>query len=186
MSRSPRFWTLLALFQVAFGLAVFGFTRAYYLDRAKPARPAHADMPFPAARSGNDLEQAMSDFPGLASLNDPDAAERQADNYFSAGDYPRAADLYAQLVKGGLGNVNTYNSLGLTLAYLGRTDEALAVLNEGIALDGSYQRIWLTLGYVNAQDGRIDPARKALGQAVELGPDTDVGKAAAEMMAGLP
>ena len=44
MSRSPRFWTLLALFQVAFGLAVFGFTRAYYLDRAKPARPAHADI----------------------------------------------------------------------------------------------------------------------------------------------
>lgn len=186
MSRGTRFWTLLALFQVAFGLAVFGLTRAYYLDRAEPARPTHADIPFPATRSGGDLEQAMADFPGLVSLNDPDAVERQADDYFNAGDYPRAADLYARLIRSGAGSVNTYNSLGLTLAYLGRVEEALQMLNEGIALDQNYQRIWLTLGFVSTQAGQNAQARTALDRAVELGPETDVGRAAAEMLTELP
>ena len=34
--KAARFWAGLAVFQVVFGLAVFGLTRAYYIDREQP------------------------------------------------------------------------------------------------------------------------------------------------------
>jgi len=53
-------------------------------------------------------------------------------------------------------------------------------------VDPTYQRIWLTLGFVNSQMGNTAEARTALGTAVQLGADTDVGKSAAKMLADLP
>jgi Flp pilus assembly protein TadD len=72
------------------------------------------------------------------------------------------------------------------LHYLGRSTEALDILHKGVAVDSNYQRIWLTLGFVNKQLGNSEQARKALTTAVQLDPDTDVGKSAAKMLEGLP
>jgi Flp pilus assembly protein TadD len=83
-------------------------------------------------------------------------------------------------------NVNTYNNLGITLFYLGRSDDALRRLNEGIALDPSYQRIWLTLGFVNGQLGNFREARTALNRAVGMGADNEIGQSAMQMLDGLP
>ena len=82
-------------------------------------------------------------------------------------------------------NVDTLNNLGLTLHYIGRSDEALSRLNEGTAADPGYQRIWLTLGFVNSSVGNSEAARDALTKAVELNPDNDVGRSAAGMLAQL-
>jgi Flp pilus assembly protein TadD len=60
------------------------------------------------------------------------------------------------------------------------------VLNEGIALDSTYQRIWLTLGYVNSQLGQTEQAREALGTAVQMGPDNEIGRSAADMLEQVP
>jgi Flp pilus assembly protein TadD len=82
--------------------------------------------------------------------------------------------------------VDTYNNLGITLHYLGRSAEALRWLNEGIAKDPTYQRIWLTLGFVNSELGDTGQARIALTKAVQMGADNEIGQSAVRMLENLP
>jgi tetratricopeptide (TPR) repeat protein len=195
MNRDTRFWTLAVVFQVVFGLVVFGLTRQYYISRpaAAPAAPAvipHSQLSWPtngaAADQESGLEDLITSFSDQPVVQDPEELARRADEFFNEQEYERAAGLYRQLLDAGFRDVNTYNNLGITLQYLGRTGEALKVLNEGIALDSSYQRIWLTLGFVNAQAGKLDDARVALQTAVDLGADNEVGQAATHMLENLP
>jgi Flp pilus assembly protein TadD len=72
------------------------------------------------------------------------------------------------------------------LHYLGRSSEALDILNKGVKVDANYQRIWLTLGFVNKQLGNTVQARTALTTAVQLGADNDIGRSAGKMLEGLP
>jgi len=212
MNRSLIFWTLLVVVQAVVLLAVYGITRQYYFEEglkqglaraqsgAASAVRSQAGVPhaMPAMPGGadDDLARLISAVPapgqanlGLAGI-DPAATPvelaRRGDELFSQGQYPRAAELYAAALERGDDDVNTYNSLGLTLHYLGRTGEALQVLDQGIQRDANYQRIWLTLGFVNGQIGHVDQAREALGRAVQLDPDSDVGRSAADMMQQLP
>lgn len=191
MSRGANFWIPMIVFQIAYGLAIFAITREVTLHDARAVKTTAklVSKPWQGTESSGDQnppfevvplvpEQLMSD--------DPLEIERQADEYFGAKQYQMAAQLYQRLLGMGEGNVNTYNSLGLTLQYLGRSGEALQVLNEGIALEPGFQRIWLTTGFVNTQVGDIEQARAALNRAIELGPDNDIGQSAAKMLAGLP
>ncbi|MDX1380017.1 MAG: tetratricopeptide repeat protein [Xanthomonadales bacterium] len=208
MNRSVRFWTLLAVFQVAFGLTVFGLTRNYYLEHVGGEGPAppptsgavHPMPTVPADTPQDDLARLIATFPGPAGQAGPvgDATggptgdptgdvgpvelARQGDLAFGGGEYARAAELYARALAAGDEDVNTYNRLGLTLHYLGRSGEALQVLGEGVGLDAGYQRIWLTLGFVHGQVGHPDQAREALERAWDMDPESDVGRAAADML----
>ena len=187
MIRSAKFWILMAVFQVVFGLTVFTITRQYYSHDADKVGTSQAQtqtsMPeWPVKSAESDLEELISSYPGPYSGNDPAAISRQADELFNRQQYDEAAVLYRQLLSAGSKNVNTYNNLGITLHYLGRSTDALRVLNEGVALDPSYPRIWLTLGFVNSQLGNIGQARSALTKAVQLGADSDVGQSATKML----
>jgi len=191
MIRSAKFWVPMVIFQVAFGLAVFAITRQYYIDdtdkiSARPAVTSQTPAAWPVQSAESELEQLISSFPNQQAIEDPVATLGRADEFFTNGQYDRAADLYEQLLASGSGDVNTYNNLGITLHYLGRPTEALRVLNEGIALDSSYQRIWLTLGYVNSQLGHTEQARMALTTAAQMGVDNDVGQSAMKMLDALP
>jgi tetratricopeptide (TPR) repeat protein len=188
--RSGTFWIGMAFFQLAFGLSVFAATRAYYLPEPSAARvnPAAARPALPAWQ-----ERSTTASPpfGPATMGpspnaDPVELARQADAFFGDGQYERAAQGYQQLVNLGSGNANIYNNLGITLHYLGRSDEALQWLDEGVALDPTYQRIWLTLGFVNSQVGNLEQARASLTRAVELDPESEIGQSAAGMLASLP
>ena len=157
MNSRARFWVMLAVFQVAFGLAVFAVTRQYYLPDvekvgAGPAR--HSTAPLPAQSAEGDLANLISAFPGPA-VTDPVELSFQADEAFGNQQFSQAAELYERLLLADPGNADTYNNLGLTLHYLGRSSEALSVLNEGVTVDPGYQRIWLTLGFVNVQVGNL-------------------------------
>jgi tetratricopeptide (TPR) repeat protein len=190
MNRGARFWMLLAGFQIVFGLVVFGITRQYYLEQgrsvaARTGGAPHAMPSLPAASGEDDLARLISAVPGpggAAVARNPDELTRLGDQLFSQGRYPAAADHYAAALEAGDTDVNTYNSLGLTLHYLGRSGEAVQVLNEGVALDDGYQRIWLTLGFVHGQLGQADLARQALETAVQLDPQSDVGRSATDML----
>jgi tetratricopeptide (TPR) repeat protein len=191
MILNTRFWILLVIFQVAFGLAVFAVTRHYYLHDSKeasavPATTGQATLSWPDQSAKADLEAFLSSSAGQAALKDPSAMSHIADEFFANRQYDQAAEMYQQVLALDSRNVNTYNSLGITLHYLGRSFEALEKLNEGIAIDPTYQRIWLTLGYVNNQVGNIEQARKALTTAVQMGADNEVGQSAAEMLENLP
>jgi Tfp pilus assembly protein PilF len=118
--------------------------------------------------------------------SDPAEIYRRAEEFFVARQYAQAAQLYEQLLAFSADDAEIYNNLGLTLFYLGRPDEALARLDEGVAKDPDHQRIWLTLGYVNSQLGNIEEARAALTRATETGGNASISEAAMEMLAQLP
>ena len=187
MIRSTRFWIPMTVFQVVFGLTVFAITRQYYIHEpdkvsANPTAINHPAPEWPEQSTGTGLEQLISSYPGQSTIEDPVAISRQADQFYSNGQYDKAADLYEKLLATGSYDVNTYNNLGITLHYLGRSTEAIRVLNEGVAIDPKYPRIWLTLGFVNSQLGNTGQARSALTTAAEMGAGTDVGQSATKML----
>jgi tetratricopeptide (TPR) repeat protein len=186
----PTFWIALAVAELLFGAAIFFSTRAYYrADSAASTMRTPAAVPqgapaWPTA-SGTGLAPADTFSTGLA-VSDPTVLSRQADEAFGNRQYAQAADLYARLLGIDPGNVEVINNLGITLHYLGRSAEALTRLNEGIGIDPTHQRSWLTTGFINAQIGNVEDARMALSNAVMLGPETDVGQSAAQMLQNLP
>ncbi len=190
MNRNTKFWISLAIFQVAFGFTVFALTREHYIEAAGPRVSATAMRPMAAARPGTIPQSDLAQFATAAALqtnsNDPAEIGRQADQFFTNKQFDSAAQLYERLVELVPDNVDTYNNLGITLQYLGRSDEALQWLNKGVAVDASYQRIWLTLGYVYSQVGNTQEARAALTRAIEMDPDSGIGQSAANMLAELP
>lgn len=180
MIRSARFWMMMTVFQVVFGLAIFTITRQYYIhnsdnvsaeptDRITSTNPAQLGLP----RSSQPI------------IEDAALISRQAEEAFANNQYSRAAELYEQLLALSPNNVTAYNNLGITLHYLGRSAEALRKLNEGVAVDPTYQRIWLTLGFVNSQLGDTEQARTALTSAAQMGTDNEVGRSALEMLENL-
>jgi Flp pilus assembly protein TadD len=170
MERNGKFWAGMAIFQVAFGLAVFGATRAYYLD----------DTSTTAARSGSaatgaaTVRQRPAPQPGGISANDIALS--------SAMTMP--SEDPAAMARPD--NAETRNNLGLTLHYLGRHDEALAQLREGAEANPDHQRIWLTLGFVSSQLGNVDEARRALTRATETGGNLTIKESAQQMLDALP
>ncbi|MGW8369511.1 MAG: tetratricopeptide repeat protein [Gammaproteobacteria bacterium] len=191
MTRDKKFWTLLLVFQVFFGLAVFAITRDYYLPDTDSSQ-AHTLTAAPTASAWSrgmtaaDVSRLSS--PGLVepALSDPAEISRRANQFFANRQYQNAAELYEQLLTFAPNDAETHNNLGLTLFYLGRTDEALRRLNEGVAKDPSHQRIWLTLGYVNSQLGNTEAARTALTNATQRGDDAAIREAALKMLGELP
>lgn len=191
MNRDKKFWTLLLVFQVFFGLVVFAVTREYYMPDETAPR-GHTLTAAPAAsgwsRGMTATDVARLTSPGLVDTAPSDPAEiyRRAEEFFVARQYAQAAQLYEQLLTFSPNDAEIYNNLGLTLFYLGRGDDALARLNEGVTKDPAHQRIWLTLGYVNSQLGNVQQAREALTKAAETGGNASIREAALEMLAKLP
>jgi len=190
MLRSAKFWIPMTVFQAAFGLTVFAITRQYYIQDSDmlSARPSTTSQPapeWPKRSRESELEDLITAFPGPSIVDDPIALSNQADQYFANGQFDRAAELYERLLAADQNKASTYNNLGITLHYLGRSTEALRVLNQGVTADPAHQRIWLTLGFVNSQLGNTSQARTALTTAVKLDANTEVGQSAQNMLDAL-
>lgn len=189
MSRGAGFWVPMAIFQVAFGLAVFAATRYYYRDAPTTTTVTAAilDRPWsalPLEAPGSSGVDTITE--NVIASGDPNEISQLADELFTARQYDGAARLYAELLRLAPDHADTYNNLGLTLHYLGRSDEALDVLNQGVAAEPTHQRIWLTLGFVNSQVGDVEQARTALTNATEMGDDEDIRQSARGMLEQLP
>lgn len=132
------------------------------------------------------MMKSLQKSPPAIQSDDPAEIDRQANQYFQDKDYDNAARLYRRVLELSPDNVGTLNNLGLTLYYLGRSSEALEMLRRGSDLQPEFQRIWLTLGFVESGLGNIPEAKQALQNAIELGPETDPGKSATKMLSKLP
>jgi tetratricopeptide (TPR) repeat protein len=191
MARDTRFWTLLLIFQLFFGLAVFAVTREYYMPDSTAVRghAVTAGQPAPSwSRGVTETDISRLSSPGLVepAPGDPTEIYRQAEEYFAGRQFDRAAQLYEQLLAYAPDDAEVYNNLGLMLFYSGRADEALRRLDEGVAVDPGHQRIWLTLGYVQSQLGNTEEARTALTKATQVGDNVSVRESAEKMLAELP
>jgi Flp pilus assembly protein TadD len=174
--------------QIVTGVVVFTITRAYYLDKTGSNPVALSDQQAGTADLTTDelilsLEEELRVQPAS---NNPAQINQQANEAFQQQNFERAAALYQRLVELSPEDASAYNNLGLTLHYLGRSDDALQILKMGSELQPSFQRIWLTLGFVNKGIGQNVAARQAFEQAIALGADTDPGRSAQEMLQELP
>jgi tetratricopeptide (TPR) repeat protein len=191
MIRDTKFWFLMAVFQVFFGLAVFAITRDYYFQESDNVgtHPPTVDQSGPAWSAGiteTGIARLAPSVFGEPAPQDPGEISRQANDFFVNRQYKSAAVMYERLLTFDPKNVETLNNLGLTLHYLGRSDEALGKLDEGVAAGPENQRIWLTLGYVNSQLGNTEQARTALTNATQTGADETIRQSAMKMLESLP
>lgn len=191
MIRDAKFWIPLVIFQLIFGLAIFGLTRDYYLYGGDRSGVAPATRGRTSTGPPPDFLRPESSKPGSTAWDaavpqDPAEISRQADEAFENKQYEQAADLYGRLLAIAPKDAETHNNLGLTLHYLGRSAEALRTLNQGVAVDPQHQRIRLTLGYVNKQLGNDEAAVEALTNATLIGDDEAIRKSAMEMLRDLP
>lgn len=192
MQTNGRFWLALLVFQLAYGGVVFGIAREYYRPDVAVTAGAAAPHALPAGTSGSsdwtsriDPQLIDSLTTGAPAASDPAEISRLADEQFAAGNYAQAAVYYERLLSFAPGNADIQNNLGLTWHYLGRSAEALDLLQQNVADNPDYQRSWLTLGFVNRQMGNTVSAREALQSAVNIDASSSVGQSAQEMLDSL-
>lgn len=191
MIRDAKFWVLMAVFQVLFGLAVFAMTRDYYVSGTSnvTAHPLTTNQSAPVWPDGI-TESNIARLSGAAVntpiSQDPFEISRQAEQLFASKQYARAAEAYERLLEFSPDDAEIYNNLGLTLHYSGQSTDALRWLTEGVTKDPQNQRIWLTLGYVNSQLGNVEQARTALTNATRIGTDEGIRQSATKMLDSLP
>jgi len=191
MNQKLKFWIPMTLFQVVFGLTIFTITRLYYIQDSdnvsdNTTKIIQPTFVWPDSITQTNPAQLTTSIFNLSNIEKPAEISRQANEYFTKKQYDKAAELYERLLVIAPNNVNTYNNLGITLHYLDRSTEALQWLNEGVAVDQTHQRTWLTLGFVYSQVGNTEKARSALATAAKIDADNEIGKSAVKMLENLP
>jgi Flp pilus assembly protein TadD len=178
-------WIFVAAFQVLYGLVVFAVTRDYYERVAAPRASAAVPHAVPAAPPAATPQSALPPVAMEAVQDDPVALARLGDVHFRQGQHETAIPLYWRAIELAPDDVDSFNDLGLSLHYAGRSDEAVGVLEEGVQRGPDYPRIWLTLGFVQLHRGERQAAAEALVRARDLGSETGVGEEARRLLAEL-
>ncbi|MBC8413434.1 MAG: tetratricopeptide repeat protein [Nitrospira sp.] len=114
--------------------------------------------------------------------DDPKALANLAEQYFGNKRFKEAVDTYLKILKLTPDNVDIYNDLGLAYFYLGQQEKSVEALEKGTAVMPGYQRIWLSLGFVQLASGDKKKAEIALSQAVELDSSSKIGQEAQRML----
>lgn len=193
MRISAKFIMPIVVLQIAYGLAVFALTRAYYKSTAETAAPVAAQ---PMAGDASLNPPSFNTSGALGSLQPfsnrpaqgPVSLEQltsQADDAFEKQQYAQAASLYAQALALSPKDAELYNEVGIALHYAGRSAEAVDKLKQGVAISPGHQRIWLTLGFVQARSGATAEGRAALQKAAEMDPNSPIGQEAKRLLSQL-
>jgi tetratricopeptide (TPR) repeat protein len=161
---TPLQWLITAVFLAFYGFAVFALTRDYYVRHPVRAS-AGAAQPAPTQ--------------GVAPVRNP--GER-ADVLFGEGRYAEAIPLYRQVLAANALDWETWNDLGLATHLSGDTPQAIEILRAASAQAPEFQRLWLTLGFVNLQAGDLPAAQESLGRARDLDPEGAIGQEATRLL----
>ena len=97
------------------------------------------------------------------------------DIFFERNDFNKAVLEYERVLQLAPEDVDTYNDLGLAYHFTGRPEDALSTFQKGIEVDPSFQRIWLSLGFVHAFNKNLTEAHEALIKAIAIDPTSDIG-----------
>ena len=178
-TKNYKSWVIAVIVIIIIGVVIYAVTTSEYrteknftdhsIDRVVPAGPV--------------IDSKIKAPPKTGKLPDnPQELELLGNQYFEAGIYDKAVEIYEKILQKTPGNVDAYNDMGLALHYMKRSDEAVNILKKGTQAAPSYQRIWLSLGFVLMSTGRNDEAKAALKRATALNPETDVGQEAKKML----
>ncbi|MBI5888215.1 MAG: tetratricopeptide repeat protein [Deltaproteobacteria bacterium] len=114
--------------------------------------------------------------------NDPDLLLRLADAYFEQKQFAEAVNYYKKVIGIRPNDADVYTEIGLSLHYLGNSQEGLKYLDEGIKKNPYHQRIWLTKGFILAGTGDIASAKKAWEKTKAINSESPIGKAASDYL----
>lgn len=97
--------------------------------------------------------------------------------------FTEAIAYYKKAVELNPKDVDSYNDLGLVFHYIDNSGDAIKYINKGIEADATYQRIWLTKGFILSRGfGDIPGAIEAWQEVVSLNPDNQLGIDAASFL----
>jgi len=188
---TPLQWILFAVFMAFYGFAVFALTRDYY-QRHPPHTPATVTPAGPtsdqASTPGAPLtfiqrEMLAGAKPTAAPTGtDPVQLKTDGDQLFGQQRFAEAIPYYRRALELAPKDAEASNDLGLALYYTGQSSEALKTLRTGADQSPTFQRIWLTLGFVRAGSGDPTGARAALEKARDLGSNNDIGQEAQRLL----
>jgi len=123
------------------------------------------------------LREASSAFLAIAGMSPRSNEGRVAaralvglgDRLLDEGDFPEARKAYRAALEAGLGDDDAiYSNLALAAYRMGRRDEALEVLRQGLARVPSSARLHLRAGRLLDEAGRRDEAEREYRRAIEL------------------
>src|SRR5437660_1845412 len=146
-----------------------------HLEKAVQLNPASSEARFQLAavlrglgqeqRARQELETFQQRKQQSVKENVAGTKVNQANEYFQAGEYQRAADFYREALAADPGNPRTYYDFALTLDRLGKTAEEREALQTAIRLDSSLARAHNQLGFLSMQAGQEAEAEKGLKEA---------------------
>jgi tetratricopeptide (TPR) repeat protein len=101
----------------------------------------------------------------------PARAIEMAGQLYSRGEFERAERVCRQIIAARPGDGDAHNILGVSLAALGRTEEAVAALRRATEINAGAASYYANLGDILRRAGRLDEASRAAERAIELQPD---------------
>jgi tetratricopeptide (TPR) repeat protein len=101
----------------------------------------------------------------------PAKAIEMAGKLYSRRQYAQAERVCRQIIAARPANGDAHNILGVSLAALGRTDEAVAELKRSIKINPQAPSYHANLGEIFRQSGKLDEAAEALQSAIKLDPN---------------
>jgi protein O-GlcNAc transferase len=106
--------------------------------------------------------------------------------FFEEKKYEDAVSWYRTSVNRNKGYPDAYEGLSDSLSGLGRHDEAIATLQEGLKEIPDYPSLKLSLGHAYLEAGRFKEARSELEEVAKKDPVGEFGKKASELLQSVP
>jgi Tfp pilus assembly protein PilF len=117
----------------------------------------------------------------------PDMTARNlAETYFEEKDYAKALSWFETSAQKNRRLAEGYIGMGKTLVALGRGDEAITRLEEGLSATSESSDVLLALGETLYRAGRFSDARAPLERVTKKDAESRAGQRAAELLKNLP
>jgi tetratricopeptide (TPR) repeat protein len=176
-------WILIVIVAVAAGIVIAGLVTSPSYKTEEPAHKSR-DMTPPSSDTlmDRDFDRVIPVEELEVDTMNPQSLVMLGDKYFENRRFAQAIEIYEKVLELNPVDVDTYNDLGLAYHYTGKSSIAVDILKKGARIIPSYQRIWLSLGFILMSVGNNEEAKSALKEAVDLNPETDVGQEAKRML----
>ena len=137
---------------------------------SSPQQPARANTPARNAANAGRVDDAIAKAQSGRVNVSPGKAVEMAGQLYSRGQHVQAMRVCRQIISARPANADAHNILGVTLAALGNTEEAVTELKRAIKLNPQATSYHANLGEILRQAGKLDEAEVALEAAVRLDP----------------
>ena len=139
-------------------------------NRSAQRRPGGGPAPAVAAAAPNLEETIAKAQKGRVNVT-PAKAIEMAGQLYSRGQYAQAERVCRQIISARPGNADAHNILGVSLAALGKSDDAVTELGRAIKINGEAPSYHANLGEILRLAGTAREAAKALETAIKLEPN---------------